>query len=247
MVHRNIRSILSIFFTISLLAVSSGALVAQTTDGGTPSAPEAPKDGSGTGGADGGTTGGGTGGAGSGGTGNGAPIQSDWSGVKPSLYNKGDQTFVISLGTIIPTVFFGSSGTFSSNLSVGGTGYLNYNYFINSNVSLGGEVGGMFAGTLGKNMLYMIPFGFRATYQFIAGRFEFPLSLTLGAASEGYLNEGYFGLFLKPSAAVYWRFSPEWSFGLGTAWWWVPQWVSDSSQNSYGNFLDISLSARYHF
>ncbi len=174
-------------------------------------------------------------------------IESDWAAIQPALYNKGDQTFVISLGTIFPTVFYGPSGGIDNNVKVGGTGFLNYNYFIDAHISLGGEVGGMFAGTLGENMLYMVPFGFRGGYQFIVGRFEFPLSLTVGAVSQGYLDLGYFGLFLKPAAAAYWRFSPDWSFGLNAAWWWVPQWMDDPAETVYGNFLDLTLAARYHF
>lgn len=177
----------------------------------------------------------------------GLPIESDWGGARPTLYSKGDQTFVISLGTIFPTVFYGESGSIDSNLETGGTGSLNYNYFINPNVALGGELGGMFAGTLGKNMLYIVPFGFRATYQFLAGRFEFPISLTLGGASQSYLTDDYFGLFLKPAAAAYWRFNPDWSFGLNAAWWWVPQWVEEGGKDVHGNFVELTLAARYHF
>lgn len=177
----------------------------------------------------------------------GLPIDSDWDAYKPSLYTRGDQTFSVGLGTIFPTVFFGEDGTIDSNINMGGMGYLNYNYFINSNIFLGGELGGMFASTLGRNMVFIVPFGFRAGYQFVVGKFEFPLSLMLGAASQSYINEKYFGLILKPGAAVYWRPHPEWSFGLTTNWWWTPQWVKEEGQDVFGNFLDVSLSARYHF
>ncbi len=175
------------------------------------------------------------------------PIESDWSGTVPSLYNKGDQTFVIALGVVIPTLFQGNSTILDNNIGVGGTGYLNYNYFFTSGFSVGGELGGMYAATLGKNMLYIVPFGVRLGYQFVAGRFEFPFAITIGAAGQGYLDEGYFGLFIKPAVSVYWRFNPEWSFGLNSEWWWVPQWTSKSEESVIGNFLGITLAARYHF
>jgi hypothetical protein len=175
------------------------------------------------------------------------PISSDWSKVKIATYSKGDQTFVIAMGTLVPLFYYNSEGFYKTNVSVGGTGYLNYNYFFNSHVSLGGEVGGSFSATIGRNMLYLVPFGLRLGYQFVLNRFEFPLGLTIGAANQGYLDKGYFGLIIKPSAAVYWRFNPDWSFGLNADWWWLPQWLSNPSQTMYGNFLGITLGARYHF
>ena len=177
----------------------------------------------------------------------GLPIESDWSGIKPSLYARGDQTFVITLGTTVPTLFYGESGTFTSQIGVGGTGSLNYNYFVSPTISIGGEISGIFAGTVGRNVLYLVPFGFKAGYQFIFGRFEVPLSLSFGGISLGYLNKGYLGIYAKPAAAVYWRFNPDWSFGLNTAWMWVPQWMDSSKETVYGNFLEITLAARYHF
>lgn len=175
------------------------------------------------------------------------PISSDWSKVKIATYSRGDQTFVIALGPLVPLFYYNSEGIQKTNVNVGGTGYLNYNYFFTPHFSVGGEVGGSFSSTVGANMLYLVPFGIRLGYQFIYNRFEFPLALTIGAANQGYLDKGYFGLILKPSAAVYWRFNPDWSFGLNADWWWLPQWFSDSSQTMYGNFLGITIAARYHF
>lgn len=175
------------------------------------------------------------------------PIESDWKGYTPTRYSPGDKTFVIAAGVSVPLFFYGPSGFLDNKVSLGGTGYLSYNYFLSPHIFIGGELGGSFAATLGENMLYIVPFGFRVGYQLVTGRFEFPFSLTIGAANQGYLDKGYFGLFIKPAAALFWRFNPDWSFGLSTEYWWVPQWVSDSSKNSYGNFLTINLAARYHF
>jgi hypothetical protein len=105
----------------------------------------------------------------------------------------------------------------------------------------------MFAGTLEKNMYYAVPFGVRAGYQFLWGRFEFPVNLFLGAVPQKYRDKGYFGLILKPGASAFWRFNADWSFGLNLAWWWVPQWTDAPSENVQGNFLELTLSARYHF
>ncbi|MDR2759180.1 MAG: hypothetical protein LBB78_07365 [Spirochaetaceae bacterium] len=173
------------------------------------------------------------------------PFDSEWDFVAPPLYSKGDKTFTISLGPIFPTVFFDNQGVLENRINVaGGTGSLALNYFLNSNLFIGGELGLMFISTRGKNMLFMVPMGARIGYQFILGRFEFPLSLLIGGVPQQYLELNYFGLFLKPEASVFWRFNPSWSFGLNTAWWFVPQW---SEHTVFGNFIELTLSARYHF
>jgi hypothetical protein len=176
------------------------------------------------------------------------PIESEWEGATLTKYVRGDQTFAITIGLGFPLAFITKSGhTLDNNVSNGGVGGLSYNYFLSPNFALGGEVGGFFAGTLGENMMYLIPFGLKATWQFIAGPFEFPVSLMLGGASQNYLGKDYFGFAAKPAVGAYWRFSPDWSFGLNTAWLWVPQMTGDSSTSVFGNFAELSLSARYHF
>ncbi|MDR2101382.1 MAG: hypothetical protein LBP43_02300 [Treponema sp.] len=177
------------------------------------------------------------------------PIESDWDGAVPTLYSRGDQIFSMTLGTLFPIVFFDARGkTYPHNLfAVGGMGALSYNYFLSPHWFAGGEISGMFIKTR-NSMLYIVPMGFLGGYQFILGQFEFPLSLMLGVAPQKFLDEGYFGyLFLKPRVSAFWRFSPEWSFGLNTAWWWVPQWPKDRSKNATGNFLELTFSARIHF
>jgi hypothetical protein len=94
-------------------------------------------------------------------------------------------------------------------------------------------------------MLYIVPFGARIGYQFLFQRFEFPVSLMLGGAAQMYLERGYFGPIAKPAAAAYWRFSPDWSFGFNCAWWVVPQWPRNR-HTVYGNFVELTMSARYH-
>ena len=173
------------------------------------------------------------------------PIDSDWGEYNLSLYNRGDKTFTITLGVLIPTVFSGVEKE-GHGIKVGGTGTLAFSYFLTPSFFVGGELSGMFAATRGKNMLFIVPFGARIGYQFIFRRFEFPLSLMIGAAPQKFLEKGYFGMILKPSASVFWRFNPDWSFGLNTVWWFLPQWPKNKN-NSIGNFLEVTLSARYHF
>jgi hypothetical protein len=173
------------------------------------------------------------------------PIESDWPDVMPDLYSRGDKIFTLSVGAILPLFFIHEDGGVKQgNIGLGGSGSLAYAYFLDSHLFLGGELGGMFASTKAKNALFIVPMGLRLGYQFILGRFEFPLSLLIGFAPQTYLEKNYFGFFAKPLASAFWRFNPDWSFGLNAAWWWVPQW---GERTVYGNFLELSLSARYHF
>jgi hypothetical protein len=184
------------------------------------------------------------------------PVEPDWVLAPQSLYALGDKTFVISLGALFPVLFLNEqfqayeTGYPVGNVNIGATGSLGFNYFLSSNIFVGAELQGMFASTLAQNMYYLVPIGLRGGYQFILSRFEFPVSLFVGMILHSYNNSvGYLGLILKPEASAYWRFNSEWSFGVNTAWWWVPQWpaVGGASHTRYGNFLEVSLSARYHF
>jgi hypothetical protein len=173
------------------------------------------------------------------------PIESDWPDVMPDLYSRGDKIFGISIGPILPTVFIHEDGGVKEGkIGLGGGGSLAYTYFFNAHIFIGGELGGMFAFTKAENALFIVPMGMRVGYQFILGRFEFPLSLLVGFAPQTYLEKNYLGFFVKPSASAFWRFNPDWSFGLNAAWWWVPQWAD---RTVHGNFLELTLSARYHF
>ena len=177
------------------------------------------------------------------------PVDSDdfeWIDYRPSLYTKGDKTFTITIGTVFPTVFGGIDGNNHGLGTAGGLGSFAFTYFLNSNFSLGGELSGMFITTKGGNMFYMVPMGVRIGYQFVYKRFEFPLTLMIGGSPNLYLEENHFTLFVKSGASAFWRFSPDWSFGLNTFWWLAPQWPKDGP-NVLGNFLELTLSARYHF
>ena len=170
----------------------------------------------------------------------------EWDDFIVTPYSAGDRTFIISLGALFPTVFGGAIENNQHGIRLGGLISGAFNYYITPNIFVGGELSGSFNGTRGGNMLYMIPFGVRAGYQFLFNRFEFPVTLMVGGAAQRYLGRGHFGPIIKPSVAGFWRFSPEWSFGLNSAWWFVPQWPSDGP-TVYGNFMELTLSARFHF
>lgn len=179
------------------------------------------------------------------------PAEDDWSGFMPSLYSQGDQTFGLSVGIVAPTVFARpGGGTIPHNMTVGGAGSLSYDYFFGPHFFVGGELIGMFAPTLGRHMLIIVPFSLRAGYQFVYKRFEFPLSLGLGIAPQQLRTSksySYLSFFAKPRASVFFRINPDWSVGINAAWWWVPQTTENSAESVHGHFFEATLAVRYHF
>jgi hypothetical protein len=177
-------------------------------------------------------------------------IEPDWSDVyTQDLYSRGDQVFIISLGAAFPTVFTGKGEIIQHNFypPVGWAGSLSYCYFLTPNIFLGGELGGKVLPTLGNNMVFIIPVGVRAGYQFLLWRLEFPLNVSVGMAWHRLLDMTYYGFYVKGGGSAFFRFNPDWSFGLSSNWYWFPEWVKDKTKNIDGNFVDLTLSVRYHF
>ena len=179
----------------------------------------------------------------------------EWDFHTVDLYAMGDQTITISLGLSVPTVFVDHEGnSMNHNFSppVGGAGAITYTFFLGSNVFLGGELGVMFNHTVGRNTLFIIPIGLHGGWQFLLGRFEFPVSLMFGIAPQRYLDATYTGVFLRAGASAFFRFNQDWSFGVNTSWNWFPQRPRmDGNRfpegNVHANILGITISARYHF
>ncbi|MCL2805500.1 MAG: hypothetical protein FWD26_06145 [Treponema sp.] len=176
-------------------------------------------------------------------------IEPEWDDYSYDIYVRGDQFFSISLGTIFPTIFVNEGELLDMNFSppVGGMGTLMYNYFLSSKFFAGGEISGAFINTLRKNSLFLVTLGIRTGVQFVAGRFEFPITLSLGMCWHTYLDFGYYGFYLKGGVGAFFRITSEWSFGLTADWGWYPQWTENKSRNVDGNFVNVMLSARYHF
>ena len=176
--------------------------------------------------------------------------EEDWDpSFQEETYVQGDQIFIMSIGVTFPVLFIRDGEPIEHNLTppVGGAGSLIYSYFLTSHVFLGLEISGIFNPTLGLNQVFLIPIGLKAGYQFNIGRFDIPLVYTIGINWHRYLNETYFGLYMKGGAGAYFRFDGDWSFGLMVDWCWFPEWTNDPAKDVHGNIIDLKLSARYHF
>jgi hypothetical protein len=165
-------------------------------------------------------------------------------------YGLGDQMFSIKAGLFIPLFFFGGGSATSTNLSLGGMGALEWGAFLTGRLALGGELAGSFSFSPLGRTLAIIPITAKLSYFFFKYPFEIPLHIGVGINFTTLGDQLYVGLILKPGASFYWNFISSWAIGLNLAYWFVPQWYTKPeliSQNRYGNFLEISISALYHF
>jgi len=177
-------------------------------------------------------------------------VETDWDVLDSNLYVAGDQTFVICIGVTFPTLFLNSDGKPNPNKfnpQVGGSGSLNYNYYLSPYFFLGGEISGFFAHTIARNALFIIPLGLKIGTQFILGRFEFPITMTVGMSWHTYINKVYYGMYAKGGLSAYFRATTDWSFGIASEWAWFPEWTDDPKKRVDGNFVHLMLTARYHF
>ncbi len=161
-------------------------------------------------------------------------------------HSLGDQVLQIGIGPFIPLFFQSLTGVHATGLTIGGTGALQWNAYLNATMRVGIEIGGMFAFSRRGDMLIMVPIVAKYAYVFSAYPFEFPLSMAVGMAIVKYQTDTYVDPILKPGFGAYWQYDVTWSFGLNLSYWWVPH-ISTQTDTRFGNFLDISLSAVYNF
>ena len=168
-------------------------------------------------------------------------------------YSLGDQMFFINGGIFIPLFFFDRSAeVMDTNLTLGGTGSLSWQVFLSNHISVGAELGGMFALSPNKRVLYMIPLTVKATYWFRFYPFEIPISLGLGGNLSILDEAAHIDFIAKPGLGFYWNFNEEWAFGANAVYWFVPQMYSGSgkvpsSHSMFGNFMDVTLSVLFRF
>lgn len=153
----------------------------------------------------------------------------------------GDQQFGINL-SITPPVL-------PKQLNLGGSGSLVYKYLLTENLMIGGSASFSFTNTVAKNVFYFVPVTANITYQFITSKLEIPFTLGIGGVVENYVDQKYFGLVIKPEVGVYFRYSPDWSIGLGVSSYVLPQifFGENKKYNYCAVLLDFSLGVRYHF
>jgi hypothetical protein len=170
--------------------------------------------------------------------------------VQANVYSLGQQTISISAGLFIPLFFQSFNGQLSgsTNLSLGGTGTLQWGIHLDNHWLVGLEVAGIFSQSVQKNFLYQVPITVRGSYIFHVFPFEFPVFLGAGMDIVKYREQAHINFILKPGFSSLWKYNLSWGFGLNAVYWWVPQpWSPDPSWGRMGNFLEVTLTAQYSF
>jgi hypothetical protein len=168
-------------------------------------------------------------------------------------YSLGDQTLAINLGLFVPLFYaLGPDGVAPANLSLGGAGSLEWGTYLSNETKLGLEVGGSFSFTPNARALFLVPIVANATYIFQAYPFEFPATVGLGMSFARLDDLLKIDPFVKAGGSFYWNYSAQWAFGVNLNYWFIPQVYAAGSEagadeSRLGNFLELTLSALYHF
>jgi hypothetical protein len=71
--------------------------------------------------------------------------------------------------------------------------------------------------------------------------------LSVGGAFQTYNGANYFGPFLHPETGLYWKQSPEWSYGIDIGVSIIPQNYKNDDYDRTGLIMDTLIGVRYHF
>ena len=168
-----------------------------------------------------------------------------------SQYALGDQTMSINAGMFVPLFLLPTGTVFLAGnppqLTIGAVGSLSWAAYVSPQIRLGADVGGNFTLSPNANILLMLPFVAKASYIFTFYPFEVPLSFGIGMNIVKYVDKSSLDLLLRPGASFYWIYNSSWSFGVNLLYWFDMQFNTNPSLSRYGNFLEFSLSALYHF
>jgi hypothetical protein len=169
-----------------------------------------------------------------------------------SQYGLGDQVLSINAGLFAPLFTLApSTGKITpllfTQLSLGVVGSLNWAAYVTPRIRVGIDIAGDFSFSPNANALLMVPFIAEGTYVFSSYPFEIPVSFGLGMNIVKYVDQTTIDLLMRPATGLFWIYNSSWSFGLNLDYWLDMQLSTDQTKSRFGNFLEISLSALYHF
>lgn len=158
----------------------------------------------------------------------------------------GDKFIKMQVSPTFPLGFFNQQN--QPSLYVGGLLGLGFHIFLTDNFAIGGDAGFGFNATIGSNVFDYIPIVATATWQFEYKRWEFPVTAGLGFAWELYNGYLYWpGLIVEAQAGAMYRINSNWGVGGELTYMFMPEFNIDPSKNWMGNFLNITIAARYYF
>ena len=167
----------------------------------------------------------------------------------PSQFSLGDQALSINVGAFIPLFLFGGSPTIgTTNLSLGGIGTIDWAAYLSAHWRIGASLGWDFTFDPNWTLFMMVPIIAKISYLIDFYPWEVPLTFGAGMNIVKYSVDSTIDLLLKPGTGLFWTYNSSWSFGVNLNYWWDMQFTSASSAGFVaGNFLEVSLSAFYHY
>jgi len=175
----------------------------------------------------------------------------------------GDQTFSFSLGPFLPLFSYNPNNgestpligsTSDPRLSLGALAVLRWGAFVNPILNLGVDLSwGFNIGANGDLFSQFAPVSARLSTYLRSGVWEFPIHVALGMNLMSYKTTTIITPLVKTGVSALWNGSGDWAFGVNLMYWWIPELYGNAtgspgpSNNRFGNFLEISLSALYNF
>lgn len=169
--------------------------------------------------------------------------------------NLGDKALTLGLGTNIALFYQDLAfNSYPPNLSLGGFLALDLDFYLNNNWLLGGRVRGSFNATPNGNIIFLVPILFKGTYEIKFWPFSVPFWLGGGITFVSFKQAFEVNPALQFGSGIYYHVSSQWGFGLNINYLWIAQVYSGNEaagigtdQSRFANFLDIGLSAVFHF
>ena len=167
------------------------------------------------------------------------------------LHKKGSQLISLTTGAEIPLFILPADAAATSTypLGVGASFSLNYEYFVANRLAIGGSLCGAFNTTVGGRTLFMAPIALKLGYWWGSAPMEYTLGVDLGLNIMRLSGNGVITPFAKAGGGAFVQMTQAWSLGGQIYWWFIPElhYGASTGLNRYGNFLEISIGALYHF
>lgn len=165
-------------------------------------------------------------------------------------HTKGSQAISLSSGANIPLFILpGDAQDTKAPLKAGISFSIGYSYFVADRLSLGGTLTGALNGTVGGRTLFLAPLSARLAYWWGSDPMEYQAALELGLNVMRLSGHGMITPFAKLGTGVYRKIGDAWGLGLQVFWWLVPElhFGTYSDLTRFGNSLEVSVGATYHF
>jgi len=178
-------------------------------------------------------------------------------GDSAQYYEQGSQVFSFKLGpNIHHFIWQPFNDTAEDRFSVGqiypgGYGSIGWNVFMNSDLSLGAEIGYAYRMAVNREPYTTVPVLFNLSYfPNISGDIDVPITLGIGGAYHMYDDltaQRVLSPIIVPKIQTLLHTSKQWAFGLEAGYWFIPEiyLFRNTDRTSFASFLELSFSIQY--